>query len=135
MKKLTLVVSGFALAVALSPVVSQTTRTAAAHATGKPQLGRFGVDESGMDKRVAPGDDFYRYVNGAWNDRTEIPADKSSWGGFGVLRDLSDQRTRAVIEDGHASEERAGQPERQDRHDLCRLHGSGCNRGTRGRAP
>ena len=99
MKKLTLVVSGFALAVALSPVVSQTTRTAAAHATGKPQLGRFGVDESGMDKRVAPGDDFYRYVNGAWNDRTEIPADKSSWGGFGVLRDLSDQRTRAVIED------------------------------------
>ena len=66
--------------------------------TGKPKLGTFGIDLTGMDKSVAPGDDFYRYVNGAWQDRTQIPADKASWGGFGILRDLSDQRTRAVIE-------------------------------------
>ena len=69
-----------------------------APAAGKPQLGDFGVDLTGMDKSVAPGDDFYRYVNGAWMDRTQIPADRSSWGGFAILRDLSDQRTRAVIE-------------------------------------
>jgi putative endopeptidase len=65
----------------------------------KAELGDFGVDLNGMDKSVTPGDDFYRFANGSWDDRTEIPADKSSWGGFGVLRDLSDQRTRAILED------------------------------------
>src|SRR6476646_10144189 len=61
--------------------------------TAKPQLGTWGVDLAGMDKSVNPGDSFYNYVNGTWDKNTEIPADKSSWGGFGVLRDLSDQRT------------------------------------------
>ena len=73
--------------------------TAAVATTGKPKLGDFGVDLSAMDRNVKPGDDFYMYVNGGWMARTEIPADKASWGGFGILRDLSDQRTRAVIED------------------------------------
>ncbi len=77
---------------------ARASATAPAAAAGKPQLGDFGVDLTGMDKSVAPGDDFYRYVNGAWMDRTQIPADRSSWGGFAILRDLSDQRTRAVIE-------------------------------------
>ncbi len=79
-----------------------TARPAAAQpasAPGKPQLGSFGVDLTAMDRAVAPGDDFDRYVNGKWMERTEIPADRSSWGGFGILRDLSDQRTRALIED------------------------------------
>ena len=67
-------------------------------AAGKPKLGDFGVDLSAMDRGIAPGDDFYNYVNGAWMARTEIPADKASWGGFGILRDLSDQRTRGLIE-------------------------------------
>ena len=77
--------------------------TAVAPATGKPKLGDFGVDLTAMDRAVAPGDDFYNYVNGAWMARTEIPADRSSWGGFAILRDLSDQRTRAVIEGAAAS--------------------------------
>ncbi|NYD89724.1 M13 family metallopeptidase [Sphingomonas melonis] len=81
-----------------------TTSTATAPAApGKPKLGDFGVDLTAMDRKVAPGDDFYNYVNGAWMARTEIPADKASWGGFGILRDLSDQRTRAVIEGAAAS--------------------------------
>ncbi len=66
---------------------------------GQPQFAPFGVDLAAMDKSVQPGDDFYSYVNGTWNRTTEIPADRSSWGGFNILRDLSDQRTRAVIED------------------------------------
>ncbi|MFS0770967.1 M13 family metallopeptidase [Sphingomonas sp. 1P08PE] len=94
------------LASATSAAIAQTQTApgaapaaAAARAPGKPQLGDFGVDLTGMDKSVKPGDDFYRFVNGAWQDRTQIPADRASWGGFGVLRDLSDQRTRQVIED------------------------------------
>ena len=33
-------------------------------AAGKPEIGSFGLDESGMDKSVAPGDDFVRYAGG-----------------------------------------------------------------------
>lgn len=77
--------------------------TAPVATNGKPQLGDFGVDLTAMDRKIAPGDDFYNYVNGAWMARTEIPADKASWGGFGILRDLSDTRTRAVIEGAAAN--------------------------------
>jgi putative endopeptidase len=64
----------------------------------KPALGSFGYDAAGMDRSVAPGDDFNKFANGKWEENTPIPADRSSWGGFGVLRDLSDQRTRDVIQ-------------------------------------
>jgi putative endopeptidase len=66
--------------------------------TAKPALGTFGFDTAGMDRSVAPGDDFNKFANGKWEENTPIPADRSSWGGFGVLRDLSDQRTRDVIQ-------------------------------------
>ena len=93
--------SGAVYAQSASRTTTSTATTPAA--PGKPKLGDFGVDLTAMDRKVAPGDDFYNYVNGAWMARTEIPADKASWGGFGILRDLSDQRTRAVIEGAAAS--------------------------------
>ena len=33
-----------------------------------------------MDKKVKPSDDFYRFVNGTWLDKTVIPNDKTAWG-------------------------------------------------------
>ena len=39
-----------------------------------------GINLADMDKKVKPSDDFYRFVNGNWIDKTEIPADKNSWG-------------------------------------------------------
>ncbi|MFD1610442.1 M13 family metallopeptidase [Sphingomonas tabacisoli] len=75
----------------------------AAFAAGKPQLGDFGYDATGMNKAVAPGDDFYKFANGKWDEATAIPSDRSSWGGFAILRNLSDERTRAVIEQAAAS--------------------------------
>jgi putative endopeptidase len=71
---------------------------AMALAADKPQLGTFGFDAAGMDRTVAPGDDFYKFANGKWDETTPIPGDRSSWGGFAILRDLSDQRTREVIQ-------------------------------------
>ena len=64
----------------------------------KPQYGAFGFDETGMDKSVAPGDSFYKFANGAWDARTEIPADKSNYGMFTTLDDLSRERTKQIIE-------------------------------------
>ena len=44
---------------------------------GPDQLA-FSVDN--MDIRVDPGQDFYRYASGQWQDRMERPADKESIG-------------------------------------------------------
>jgi putative endopeptidase len=67
-------------------------------AAGKPQIGAFGFDEAGMDRSIAPGDDFYNYANGTWAKTTAIPADKSSFGAFDTLADLSRDRTRGILE-------------------------------------
>jgi len=68
-------------------------------AAAAPQYGSFGFDTAGMDKSVKPGDDFWAYANGTWNKFTEIPADRSGWGGFQILDELSRTRTRGIIED------------------------------------
>ena len=64
----------------------------------KPQYGTFGFDTAGMDTSIAPGDDFYLYGNGTWAKNTPIPADKSNYGSFSVLQDLSQQRVRDILD-------------------------------------
>ena len=73
-------------------------RHAATATTGHPQYGTFGFDLAGMDRNVAPGDSFYRYANGNWDRTTEIPADRSNYGMFTVLDDLSRSRTRTILD-------------------------------------
>jgi len=65
----------------------------------KPQYGTYGFDTAGMDRSVAPGDNFYQFANGTWARNTAIPADKSNYGMFTVLEDLSRERTRQIIEE------------------------------------
>ena len=65
----------------------------------KPTYGTFGFDSAGMDKNVAPGDDFFTYANGTWVKNTPIPPDKARYGMFNVLDDLSRERTRTIIEE------------------------------------
>ncbi|HEX8484945.1 M13 family metallopeptidase [Sphingomonas sp.] len=101
-----MLLGGVASTAIYAQTVSPTAPVSAA--SGKPQLGTFGVETANMDTSVAPGDDFYMFVNGAWQAKTEIPADKASWGGFGILRDLSDQRTRAVIEESAKAQHAPG---------------------------
>ncbi len=64
----------------------------------KPQIGTYGFDTAGMDRTVAPGDDFYDFANGKWAKTTPIPQDRSSFGMFNVLEDLSNERMRGIIE-------------------------------------
>jgi putative endopeptidase len=42
-----------------------------------PDEGGWGFGQTGQDLKTAPGNDFFRYVNGSWIDRTIIPDDKS----------------------------------------------------------
>src|SRR5438309_3883695 len=72
---------------------------AAAVNSGRPELGSFGFDEAGMDRSVAPGDNFYGFANGNWGRTTPIPADKASYGMFTRLDDVSRSRTREILEE------------------------------------
>jgi putative endopeptidase len=63
-----------------------------------PRMGEWGIDTAGMDKTAKPGDDFFAYVNGNWAQTTEIPSDRSSFGAFAALRDLSEARLRSLVE-------------------------------------
>ncbi len=58
---------------------------------------RHGLDVAGIDKRVAPGDDFFRYANGTWLKSSEIPADRSSYGTGAQLSELTAERTAELI--------------------------------------
>lgn len=57
-----------------------------------------GVELQYFDRSVAPGDDFYRHVNGTWLANTEIPADKSNYGVFTLLDDEARSQLRTLIE-------------------------------------
>ena len=61
-----------------------------------------GIDITAMDRSIAPGDDFYRYANGNWQKRTEIPADRAAWGAFNTLDEEVTKRTRMLIENAGA---------------------------------
>ena len=63
-----------------------------------------GIDIDAMDKNVRPGDDFFMFMNGVWIEETEIPADKSSYGGFTVLRDESTENVKTIIEESATGE-------------------------------
>lgn len=58
-----------------------------------------GLDRPGFDPSVRAQDDLFRAANGAWLQQTEIPPDKSDYGAFIELRDISDQRVRAIVEE------------------------------------
>jgi putative endopeptidase len=64
----------------------------------KPTYGSYGFDTAGMDPGVNPGDDFYLHANGNWARSTPIPADRSNYGAFNVLDDLSRARTKAILD-------------------------------------
>jgi putative endopeptidase len=85
-----------------------TANVAAAPAAPKPELGTFGIDTAGLNRTVAPGQDWVEFANGTYLRNLEIPADRSSFGAFNTLDDLSRTRTRGIIEEAAASTAAAG---------------------------
>ena len=56
-----------------------------------------GIALENMDTTVKPTDDFFRHVNGTWLDKTEIPDDQTSWGGFNQLRKKTDADVLTIL--------------------------------------
>ncbi|MCC5995959.1 MAG: M13 family metallopeptidase [Oceanicaulis sp.] len=97
----------------------------AAMAAEAPRFGDFGFDETGMDRTVHPGDDFYAFANGEWDARTEIPADRARYGMFDMLALEVEQQVRDIILD---AAERGG-PEGSNEQMIADLFASWMNAG------
>src|SRR5262245_46813432 len=65
----------------------------------KAVLGNWGFELSGMDRNTRPGDDFFRYANGAWYDTAVIPADRTQTGSFVDLDVESEKRVQGILAD------------------------------------
>ena len=79
----------------------------------KPTPEIHGVSLGSMDRAVKPGDDFFRYANGEWIKKTEIPPDRAAVGVFDQLEDLSNKRTADLISELSKSNAAAGSGERK----------------------
>jgi putative endopeptidase len=93
------VVVGCGAAQADTPPSDSRVLDASLPATGKSEIGTFGFNVDGMDRSVAPGDDFVRYAVGAWIDTTEIPPDRSSIGTVAMIKEQASARVRDIIEE------------------------------------
>src|SRR3982751_2422549 len=60
---------------------------------------KSGVDTTLFDKTVRPQDDFYRYVNGTWLAKTEIPPDRPVYATFIQLDEKTQADLYALIEE------------------------------------
>src|SRR5438046_10182533 len=56
------------------------------------------IDPKNMDTSVKPGDDFFRYANGTWRKRTEIPPEYSRWGAFNELIERNNDALHTIAE-------------------------------------
>jgi len=72
-----------------------------------------GIDLAGMDRAVAPGDDFFAYANGAWLRTHDIPPDRGSYGVGAILDELTTKRTAELITDKANSDAPAGSDARK----------------------
>ena len=65
----------------------------------------FGAEQAA----VRPGDDFFNYANGEWLAKTEIPADRSSWGAFAAIAEDTNARIVKLIEAQAADKKAKGE--------------------------
>ncbi|MEM9085636.1 MAG: M13 family metallopeptidase [Pseudomonadota bacterium] len=68
-------------------------------ATPTMSFGEWGVDPSLLSPSIAPGDDFFGYVNQEWLDANPLPAEFSRFGAFTVLSEKSTADVKALIDE------------------------------------
>ncbi|HEX7948643.1 MAG TPA: M13-type metalloendopeptidase, partial [Phenylobacterium sp.] len=97
-----LLAAGAATALAFAAQAAAAADAPDAASLASPKYGTWGFDMSGMDRSVKPGDDFFKFANGKWAERTEIPSDRTRFGNFDKLSVLSENRQHAILEDAGA---------------------------------
>jgi putative endopeptidase len=87
--------------VCLGALTAGTTQAGDA-ANTKPQYGAWGFDAAGAQMSTRPGDNFFRYANGSWLERTPIPADKPAVSLRLAMTDRTEHRLHAMMESAAA---------------------------------
>jgi putative endopeptidase len=100
-------------AVVAKSVRAPATPVSAAVAPAAVVAPRSGIDLAGIDRAIAPGDDFFAYANGTWIKNTEIPADRSSWGTGAMLGEQTAKRTADLITEAAKQNAPAGSDARK----------------------
>jgi putative endopeptidase len=88
---LTFVVALLFVSTVAQPVFATATPEAS------PIVSTTGIDLRDMDLSVDPADDFYRFANGGWLDRIDIPADEGRYGVFDELGDLTTEQLLGLL--------------------------------------
>lgn len=77
------------------------------------EIGEWGVSIADISDTVAPGDDFFTFVNAGWLEKSEIPAGFSRYGAFTELSLQAEERVAEIIADAAAAQAEAGDPMQQ----------------------
>ena len=78
--------------------VAAVTLGLAGRTGADPLIPPWGYPLDAIDRSVRPGDDFFRFANGRWLDRTEIPPDRPGVGFSTEMADRNEARIAAIIE-------------------------------------
>jgi putative endopeptidase len=108
MKTIFLGTAAAAALLAACPAASQTSAPGS-DLTKAQRLGSWGYDLSARDPSVTAGQDFFLYANGSYLKTLQIPADRTRFGAFDVLNELSQNRMRAVVEKAAADKAATGE--------------------------
>jgi putative endopeptidase len=79
--------------------VMAATLGAFAADSSKPLYGAWGLDETGMDRSVRPGNDFFRYANGTWLAKAKVPADRPAVSLRLEMTDRTEARLHDILEE------------------------------------
>lgn len=73
-----------------------------------------GINLSYMDTTVRPADDFFKFVNGGWIAKNEIPPDLGAYGGFHELRENTQEVLLDILrEAGESDKYKEGSDQRK----------------------
>jgi predicted metalloendopeptidase len=88
--------------------VSGAAAMEAADSAAKKELPDPGFSVRFMDLAVSPAQDFAKFAAGGWYARTQIPADKSRWGGFNELAERNWAILHGILDAAAAAPGAAG---------------------------
>ncbi len=93
----------FKSAAALALILAFVARPTLGAEPAPLHYGTWGFDLAARDLQTKPGDDFFRYANGAWLDRTPIPADKPGISLRLLESNMAEARLQAIMENAAAT--------------------------------
>jgi putative endopeptidase len=95
---------------AQTPSAAGAVRAAPSDLSQAPRMGSWGFDLSGRDTAASPGQDFFQYANGGYMKTLVIPGDRTSYGAFDSLTELSQNRLHVLLDRAATDKAATGDP-------------------------